>query len=166
MSPLRRRLNAAFMPRATFKAHSPSADLRLPDWYIAAAFVGVFLFGPVAMSAMFLLPLSTPPWIVSALIFVPQLTGLAIYVLASRRLRRFVRASNEAGAILCTACHYRIDGLEDAGLCPECGAIYTVTLANEEWAKLRRVLLVPERSVSAKTPPPARTEPAGQSPGP
>lgn len=91
---------------------------------------------------MFVPGLPGPKWMWSLVPMPMQIACVAWFVLGTLKLQRSVRAHDGR---VCWHCSYILEGLENRGLCPECGREYDVHDLREKW-------MVPK--VPAKVPAP------------
>ena len=125
----------ASQPRAPI----PRAAQRLWKWFLLPLPLVVVSTIANQVDAVHIAMATPNPWIYMG---IPALAFAIIFVMIFgvwHGLRRIKRAVHATSGRACTHCVYNLNGLGDAGVCPECGRPFDITLDRRSWARLSTV---------------------------
>lgn len=115
-------------------------------WIAIRRWIVITTIGTIVLSQLAAQPLhQAHPSIGSAVItlnLVAFVVGGFLCLFIHFKLTSVLEEVIRSGAKLCPGCGYTLEGLDDEGACPECGAPYEMSAVREWWSQYRRALLL------------------------
>lgn len=102
-------------------------------------------------------------WAFPYMLAAPVLIGVWLQYIWKREYSRNQRSLIAAHLRICPICRYRLEGMSEAGLCPECGTAYAPVGLKIIWCNAYSLKAIPTNTPSKPSSPVFPTTPPGAS---